>query len=193
MPDIQAVNQFVNMDLSTRLFPGASCAEQIPPGTGFAVVDRGRKFFILFRLAMKCILVVDDETVVADSLCGILRINGFCAYAVTHAQEAYAVVEVLKPDLILLDVVLQDTRGLEAAIHLRDRLKQNVILMSGMAEVSEWLDQARKDGIREFTILAKPMDPRELVKFLRKELGIDKAAGNGCPTCNRGVAARAPD
>jgi DNA-binding response OmpR family regulator len=71
---------------------------------------------------MKCILVVDDETVVANSLCGILRVNEFCAYAVTRAQEAYAVVEVLKPDLILLDVVLPDTRGLEAAIHLRDHL-----------------------------------------------------------------------
>jgi two-component system, OmpR family, response regulator len=142
---------------------------------------------------MKCILVVDDETVVANSLCGILRINGFCAYGVTRAQEAYAVVEVLKPDLILLDVVLPDARGLEAAIRLRDRLKQRVILMSGMSDVSEWLDQARKDGISEFTILAKPMDPRELVKFLRQELGIDQGTGNGCPTCDQSTAASASD
>jgi hypothetical protein len=65
--------------------------------------------------------------------------------------------------------------------------------MSGMAEVSEWLDQARKDGISEFTILAKPMDPRELVKFLRKELEIDEGTGNGCPTCDQSTAASASD
>ena len=113
------------------------------------------------------ILVVDDETLIADTICQILNRNGFIAEAAYNGQEAIDSARRHCPELVLSDVLMPEIDGVEAAIAIRDLCPETrIILFSGQAATVEILARARARGY-DFELLAKPIHPTELIQHLR--------------------------
>jgi CheY-like chemotaxis protein len=113
------------------------------------------------------VLVVDDERVIADTLAIILNQHGFEAAAVYTGTAAVERAKVVRPDLVISDVIMPDMNGIEAAIHIRKFLPGcKILLFSGQAATADLLENARAQG-HEFEILAKPVHPQDLLAKLK--------------------------
>jgi CheY-like chemotaxis protein len=114
------------------------------------------------------ILVVDDETLIADTIVQILNRNGFIAEAAYGGKQAIAIAERHCPDLVLSDVLMPEIDGVEAAIAIRELCPDTrIVLFSGQAATVEILARAKERG-HTFELLPKPIHPTELLRHLRK-------------------------
>jgi CheY-like chemotaxis protein len=121
-------------------------------------------------VARPTILVVDDEAVIADTLGMILEANGYRVNIAYDGISALKLSRTVPPDLLLTDVSMPGMSGLELAIDIQRSLPNcKVLLFSGQASTSDLLGAARLAG-HEFTILAKPLHPTELLRRLSESL-----------------------
>ncbi|MGH9607691.1 MAG: response regulator [Terracidiphilus sp.] len=112
------------------------------------------------------VFIVDDESVIADTLCAILRASGYDAVAFYDAESTLAAFESRKPDFVISDVSMPGISGVELAVQLRDRYPQcGVLLFSGRAGSSELLEAVNRRGY-DFEMLAKPVHPKDLLARL---------------------------
>ena len=119
------------------------------------------------RLGKPRVLIVDDELTIADTLVEILNGEGYEALAAATADSALASAQTFQPDIVISDVIMPGTNGVELGIKIRRELpKCRVILFSGQTETSDLLGQARKRG-HEFEIIAKPIKPQTLLALIR--------------------------
>ena len=113
------------------------------------------------------VLVVDDEDLIADSVAAILNRNGYCATARYSAKAAIQFVEEECPDIIVCDVIMPDSNGVQLAKTIRQHCPDvRVLLFSGNAATSDLLHRASKEGDL-FEVLAKPVHPLQLLKALK--------------------------
>jgi CheY-like chemotaxis protein len=92
-------------------------------------------------------------------------------------SDALNCVRELQPDVVLVDVLLNDDSGIDLAIRIREVLPGSAILLfSGRAEASELLQKVRVEG-QAFEIIAKPIHPEELL------LTIAHARTGQLPSC----------
>ena len=117
------------------------------------------------------IIVIDDESLIAETLLEILRHEGFEAMAVSSGESALALAQDWDPDIVLSDVIMPGLDGIETGIRMREINPQcKIILFSGQAATIDLLDRARKQG-HSFDILAKPIKPEHLVSVIRRVVG----------------------
>lgn len=106
------------------------------------------------------VLIVDDESSVADSLALVFSSQGYDARAVYSAEQAAEIVSQWEPKLVILDVVLPGMNGIDFAIQLKASCPAcRILLFSGQQDSTILLEEALKKG-HEFTILAKPVHPK---------------------------------
>ncbi|GAB4471568.1 MAG: hypothetical protein Kow0088_05430 [Anaerolineales bacterium] len=90
--------------------------------------------------AQKTALIVEDETDTAEMLAEMIRL---CGYHPQHAYSAQPVLDLLvqqTPDLILLDIILPDTNGIQLLRAIRSEKQFDglpVILISGNCQPSD--------------------------------------------------------
>jgi CheY-like chemotaxis protein len=109
------------------------------------------------------VLVVDDESVIADTLVAILTSQGHAAMAVYDAESALDLANSNPPALLISDVMLPGMNGLDLAIAIRKKVPDcRVLLFSGHAASQELLAIAREAG-HDFSFLAKPIHPGDLL------------------------------
>jgi DNA-binding NtrC family response regulator len=81
----------------------------------------------------KHILLVDDEADIRDLLAQYLEVSGFRATTAANPAEAMAVVERDPPDLVISDLQLEGSDGLELLDRVRARLPDvPLILLTGV-------------------------------------------------------------
>jgi CheY-like chemotaxis protein len=86
------------------------------------------------------VLVVDDERVIASSLCTILELHGFDVRAAFDGKEALQVAREFQPDFLLSDVVMPGPDGVQTAIAIREFLPRCMVLfLSGQAHSMDLL------------------------------------------------------
>jgi DNA-binding NtrC family response regulator len=113
------------------------------------------------------VFVVDDESVIAQTLATILNRAGFQATAFDHPAKAIAARAELLPDLLISDVVMPGMSGIELAIEFRKAQPEcKVLLFSGQAGTADLLERAREQGY-DFDLLSKPIHPADLLAKLR--------------------------
>ena len=112
------------------------------------------------------ILVVDDDTAIADSLAVILNSSGYHTKAVHSAEEAIEESVLLAPDVLITDVIMAGMSGIDLAIHISNTVPTcKIILFSGQAQTPELLREAEENGYR-FELLHKPVHPQVLLQRL---------------------------
>ena len=116
------------------------------------------------------ILVVDDSPANMKLLCFILEKEGYEVRTAADANEALAVLQVFRPELILLDLQLPGMDGLELARLLKRDLTKNMGLIvavtaSAMRGDEEKAIEAGCDGY-----ITKPIDTRTLPKLVASYL-----------------------
>jgi len=116
------------------------------------------------------VLVVDDESAIADTLAEILSRSGYASMAVYDGYEALETALVAPPEMLITDVVLPGMSGIELAITMRRIYPDcKVVLFSGQASTADLLASARDDG-HHFTLLSKPVHPRDLLAHVSQSL-----------------------
>ncbi|HTB98544.1 MAG TPA: response regulator [Terracidiphilus sp.] len=109
------------------------------------------------------ILVVDDESSIADTLAEILNRSGYAARAAYDAESALETAMLAPPEMIISDVVLPDMNGIDLAITIRRIFPEcKIILFSGQASTADLLVAAKSNG-HNFVLLNKPVHPTDLL------------------------------
>jgi CheY-like chemotaxis protein len=117
------------------------------------------------------VLVVDDESTIADTLVEILNGEGFQAIAASTGDSALTFAREFEPDIVISDVVMPGLSGVELGIRIRQMLPEcRVILFSGQTATVDLLREARKHG-HEFEIVAKPIKPQTFLAMIRYPRG----------------------
>jgi DNA-binding response OmpR family regulator len=116
------------------------------------------------------LLVVDDESVIADTLAEILTRSGYAAMPAYDGEEALETALLMPPELLLTDVVLPGMSGIELAVKVKRIFPDcKILLFSGQAATTDLLASATMAGHR-FELLNKPVHPQDLLRHVSASL-----------------------
>jgi DNA-binding NarL/FixJ family response regulator len=130
------------------------------------------------------VLVVDDHKLFRQGLIGLMNTRPDIVQVIGEAgtgRDAFDLAQQLKPDVVLLDILIPDGDGLQTAALIRKTLPQIAIVMLTSSELDEHLYQAVRLGVAGY--LLKTLDADELFNLL---IGI----AHGEAAMTRAMAAR---
>lgn len=113
------------------------------------------------------VLVVDDERNIVDLLDGYLALEGYDVHAAFDGPSALDLVRELKPDVVVLDVMLPGLDGIEVCRQLRMFSNAYVLMLTARAEEADRI-VGLTVGADDY--LTKPFSPGELVARVRAML-----------------------
>lgn len=127
-------------------------------------------------MAKKVLLLVEDSPVDASIIADIVRKDGFEIYVAKTAEEGYERAVEVKPDLILLDLILPDGNGYDLCERLRrdKRIgeKALIVIVSVKNDMKD-IEKAFAVGADDYVI--KPPSPEFLLKKIKLYLRSEKA------------------
>src|SRR5438477_590788 len=110
--------------------------------------------------ARRRVLIVEDETLVGMGLRSQLeRLGHVVVGQAANAPEAQAMYRDLKPDIVLMDIRLDDTDGIALAAQLLTERRSPMIIVSAYSD-KELIDRASAAGV--FGYLIKPVSTEGL-------------------------------
>src|SRR5690554_6297701 len=115
----------------------------------------------------KKVLVVDDEKPIADILQFNLKKEGYEVYCAYDGDEALKMTEEIKPDLILLDIMLPNRDGMEVCREIRKKYEMPIIMLT--AKDSE-IDKVLGLELGADDYVTKPFSTRELIARVKANL-----------------------
>ncbi len=123
------------------------------------------------------VLVVDDEMNITDLVATALRYEGFEVATASTGRGALDGVESVRPDLLVLDIMLPDIDGFEIARRLRQDGRRVPILFLTAKDATE--DKVRGLTLGGDDYVTKPFSLEELVARVRAVLRrtVDGASG----------------
>lgn len=121
------------------------------------------------------ILVVDDQVGVRILLAEALRETNFTVETAASGPEALRLMEKMKPDLILLDMLMPGLNGIEVLREMKDRGFNYTVLMMTALNDQEKIVQAQRLGVSYF--LPKPFDLEEMHRLVAQILSSQVEAG----------------
>ena len=121
------------------------------------------------------ILVVEDETSIAEVVSLYLKRAGFNVQVAADGRKAMDLVEREQPDFIILDLMLPEVDGLTLTRWLRDRSDVPIIMLTARREEADRI-AGLEMGADDYVV--KPFSPQELVSRVRavmRRLGREQA------------------
>ena len=119
------------------------------------------------------VLVVDDEPIVREVVVRYLEREGYATLEAGDGDDARALVERELPDLVVLDVMLPGTDGLELCRWIRSHSELPVIMLTARGEEADRI-VGLELGADDY--VTKPFSPRELAARVRTVLRRARAA-----------------
>jgi two-component system phosphate regulon response regulator PhoB len=113
------------------------------------------------------VLVADDEPRITKLVSIALGEEGFRVVTANGGEEALAKAEEVRPDIVLLDIVMPDLDGIEVMRQLRERRPVPVILLTAKGSTA---DKAKGLDLGADDYIAKPFSPREVVLRIKAVL-----------------------
>ncbi len=110
------------------------------------------------------ILIIEDDTELADVIARKLENAGFAILSTTDGLEGIRLVDSEELDLILLDLALPDVDGIDVLRHLRQRTALPIVIISGRTEEAERV-VGLELGADDY--MAKPFGLNELLARVR--------------------------
>lgn len=122
---------------------------------------------------MKKILLVDDEPNIIMALEYSLRKNNYDIFIARDGEEAIELAEKLKPDLVVLDIMMPKVDGYEVLEFLKshDTLKDNTqtIIISAKQKQSD-VEKGLSLGAKEY--IKKPFSMKKLLSIVNELLNL---------------------
>ena len=118
------------------------------------------------------ILVVDDDDRIRDLVKQYLSENNYLVTTALNAEDALEKVNVMKFDLIVLDIMMPGKSGLEFTTENKSKLYTPIILLTAKGEAEERI-HGLEVGADDY--LSKPFEPKELVLRIKNILNKTKS------------------
>tara|TARA_B100000965_G_scaffold281478_1_gene239368 strand:+ start:421 stop:1098 length:678 start_codon:yes stop_codon:yes gene_type:complete len=118
------------------------------------------------------ILVVDDDDRIRDLVKQYLNENNYLVTTALNAEDAQKKVNVMKFDLIVLDIMMPGKSGLDFTTENKNKLYTPIILLTAKGEAEERI-HGLEVGADDY--LAKPFEPKELVLRIKNILNKTKS------------------
>jgi DNA-binding NarL/FixJ family response regulator len=114
------------------------------------------------------VLIADDHEVIRKSISSILQSRAdiqICGEA-TNGEEAVSTTQLLKPDLLILDISLPDSNGWEVATAIKKLLPEMPILLLSAYGGKQLNDEVKKRGFQGFISKNDACSPRGHTGFI---------------------------
>tara|TARA_B100001540_G_C15694946_1_gene591043 strand:+ start:439 stop:1116 length:678 start_codon:yes stop_codon:yes gene_type:complete len=118
------------------------------------------------------ILVVDDDDRIRDLVKQYLNENNYLVTTAISAEDAQNKVNIIKFDLIVLDIMMPGKSGLTFTIENKNKLYTPIILLTAKGEPEERV-HGLEIGADDY--LAKPFEPKELALRIKNILNKTKS------------------
>ena len=112
-------------------------------------------------------LVVDDDPALAEMLGIVLRTEGFEPSFVADGDRALAAFRSTKPDLVLLDLMLPGTDGVDVCRQIRAESGTPIVMLTARGDT---VDVVLGLEVGADDYIVKPFKPKELVARMRARL-----------------------
>ncbi len=113
------------------------------------------------------ILVVDDDDGIRDLVKEYLNQNKFLVTTAKSAEDAFEKVQIIKFDLIVLDIMMPGKSGLEFTKENKSKINTPIILLTAKGEALERVE-GLEIGADDY--LPKPFEPKELILRIKNIL-----------------------
>jgi DNA-binding response OmpR family regulator len=120
-------------------------------------------------LATAEILIVEDDQVILDTLAyNLTRQGGFEVHKATNGVEALKLARKLRPDLILLDIMLPGESGIKVCQRIREEDGEVIIIMITAKDAEEDKVRGFEAGADDY--VTKPFGMKELTARINANL-----------------------
>lgn len=123
------------------------------------------------------ILVVDDDTALAEMIGIVLRTEGYEPFFCQDGSLALDAFKSAAPDLVLLDLMLPGMDGIEICARIREESGVPIIMLTAKSDTADVV-KGLESGADDYVV--KPFNPKELVARVRTRLrpASDAAVGS---------------
>jgi DNA-binding response OmpR family regulator len=129
-------------------------------------------------MAGETIVIVEDEADIAASLAARLRSEGFRAELAADGPSGVELCRRVRPDLVVLDVMLPGFDGIEACRRIQAERPVPVVMLTARGDESDVLVGL---GVGADDYMTKPFSPRELVARVKAVLRRAERAAAAAP------------
>jgi DNA-binding response OmpR family regulator len=123
-----------------------------------------------------CVLVIDDDAQVRTLVTRLLAHEGYRAVEASNAVDAEQMLEKDPPDLVLLDVMMPHTDGIDLLAQIRKKSEIPVIMLTGLGDEADRILGLRT-GADDYVV--KPFSPGELSARIESVLRRSKPVASG--------------
>lgn len=113
------------------------------------------------------ILIVEDEIEIGQLLSDYLTMEGYAVHLARDGQEGLEAMESIRPDLVILDIMLPRLSGIEVCQRIRQQSNVPIIMLSAKNEDS---DKVIGLGVGADDYVSKPFSPSVLVARVKAHL-----------------------
>ena len=121
------------------------------------------------------VLVVDDDSSLAEMLSIVLRQEGFESRIVTRGDQALEAFRSFKPDLVLLDLMLPGKDGIDVCKEIRAESGVPIVMLTAKSDTIDVV-VGLESGADDYVV--KPFKPKELVARIRARVRRNDAPTN---------------
>jgi len=117
------------------------------------------------------VLIIEDEKLIIVSTQMVLEASGFQVESAVNGEEGIASAKDLRPDLILLDIMMPGIDGWETLTRLkRDPETSDIpVIIFTAREHSRGHQKSAEMGAADY--FRKPFEPDELIELVEKHIG----------------------
>ena len=113
------------------------------------------------------LLVVDDDDRIRDLVKQYLEEKGFLVTTANNAEDAKKKVEIIKFDLLILDIMMPGESGLDLTKNIKKNSNTPIILLTAKGETKDRIEGLEL-GADDY--LGKPFEPKELLLRIKNIL-----------------------
>lgn len=118
---------------------------------------------------MSKLLIVDDEVDIREFAKSFFKKRDINVFTASGGQEALEIIAVQRPDLVLLDVRMEQMTGVDVLKQLRQFDQTTKVIMVSGVEDEDVINEAKSLGVVGY--IHKPLVLEELEKIVIGELG----------------------
>lgn len=112
----------------------------------------------------KLILIADDEVAIHESLRLYLNRDGYEVYSVFRGDDVMEAFHRMRPDLVILDVMMPGRNGMQVCSDIRQESMTPVIILTAKGEET---DRLLGFALGADDYIVKPFSPREVVSRIQ--------------------------